>query len=66
MMMRLTAVRAIARTVYEKVSFVHANSANSMCGKWAKHLAGSNSSRVCLHNSPLRAGHEGLLAAQPL
>jgi hypothetical protein len=34
MMMRLPVERAIARTVYEEVRFVHANSADSICGKW--------------------------------
>jgi hypothetical protein len=33
-MMRLPVERAIARTVYEEVRFVHANSADSICGKW--------------------------------
>jgi hypothetical protein len=34
MMMRLPVERPIARTVYEEVRFVHANSADSICGKW--------------------------------
>ena len=34
MMMRLTAERAIGRTVYEEVRFVHDNSADSICGIW--------------------------------
>ena len=34
MMMRLPVERAIARTVYEEVRFVHANRAESICGKW--------------------------------
>jgi len=34
MMMRLPVECALARTVYEKVRFVHANSADSICGKW--------------------------------
>src|SRR5438309_8294010 len=34
MMMRLPVERATARTVYEEVRFVHANRAESICGKF--------------------------------